>query len=129
MQIPFYTEHTAIEYSNQNPELFPLPPNRCPYKDCHMPVKLEKHGYYSRYFIGKKFSGVIYIRRYICPVCGRTVSLIPIYCFKSFQYSGMDIIDMLNELYQRGIPLTRFIDELRIYFPAIERRNLNFYRK
>ena len=75
MQLIFYTEHSAAEFSTRNSSLYPEPPQRCPFKNCALPVKLRKHGYYTRYFVSKTFSGILYIRRYICPFCGRTAEL------------------------------------------------------
>lgn len=129
MQIIFYTEHSAEEFSVQNDSLFPKPPQRCPFKDCALPIQLKKHGYYPRYFVSKTFTGVIYIRRYICPICGRTISMLPVFCLPKFQYSGLEIIQMLHELYQRGLPLKRYVAGLRQYFPAIDRRHVNYYKK
>ena len=56
----------------------PAAPRRCPHKGCHMPVELKKHGYYKRYLILGVFVGYIRIRRYRCPVCGKTVSMLPL---------------------------------------------------
>jgi len=84
MQIPFYTDYNALDFSIMNNEIFPITPERCPFKDCSMPVKLKKHGYYKRFFISKNFTGVLYIRRYICPICGRTVSFLPYFCISHF---------------------------------------------
>ena len=61
MQISFYTDNSAQSFSNKDTMLFPEPPSRCPCKDCLAPITLKKHGYYSRYFISKKFKGIIFI--------------------------------------------------------------------
>lgn len=129
MQMPFYTKHSVEEFSRKNEIVFPDPPKRCPFKGCSMPIKLKKHGYYPRYLISKTFKGIIYIRRYICPVCCRTVSMLPMYCIQRFQYSCVDIINMINEFYQSGTPLIRLIDKFREDFYSIERRHINYYRK
>lgn len=44
MQFVFNTENTAREFANKNNDIFPSAPNRCPFTDCSMPVKLKKHG-------------------------------------------------------------------------------------
>lgn len=129
MQISFYTSYSAQDFSVKNNNLFPSAPDKCPFKDCHMPVRFKKHGYYSRFLISKNFNGVIYIRRYICPVCGRTVSMLPMFCLQGFQYSGIDIINILHEFYQNRFSLKKLVEKLKPDFPLIERRHLNYYRK
>lgn len=129
MQLIFRTEHPAEEFSTQNGSLFPKPPQRCPFKDCALPIEPKKHGYYTRYFVSKTFSGILYIRRYICPVCGRTISMLPVFCLPKFQYSGLDIIQMLHELFKGGSTLKRYVEGLRQYFPAMDRRHINYYKK
>lgn len=129
MQIVFKTDRKVKDFSVQKTELFPDAPLRCPFKDCSMPVKLKKHGYYTRYYISRLFSGILYIRRYICPVCGRTVSMLPVFCLPKFQYSALDILNMLYELYNLGISLNRYIKKIKKYFSAIERRHINYYKK
>lgn len=129
MQIIFDTNHSAMDFTNANYEIFPNAPERCPFKDCSMPVKLKKHGFYKRFFISKSFSGVLYIRRYICPVCGRTVSMLPVFCLQYFQYSALDILNILSELYLQRIPLNRLIKKVKQDFPLMDRRNVNYYKK
>ena len=129
MQISFYTDYSVQDFSNKDSGLFPSAPERCPFKDCAMPVKLKKHGYYSRFFISRTYYGVIYIRRYICPICGRTISMLPMFCLQGFQYSGVDIINILHEFYQGEISLEKLIEKLKPDLPTIERRHINYYRK
>lgn len=129
MRLIFHTEHPAEDFSTQNSSLFPEPPQRCPFKDCALPIQPKKHGYYTRYFVSKTFSGILYIRRYICPACGRTISILPVFCLPKFQYSGLDIIQMLHELFQGGLTLKRYVEGLRQYFPAMDRRHINYYKK
>jgi len=129
MQMVFHTEHSAEEFSIRSGSLFPEPPQRCPFKDCALPIQLKKHGYYTRYFVSRIFSGILYIRRYICPVCGRTISMLPVFCLPKFQYSSFDIIQILHELYQSRLSLKRYVEGLREYFPAMNRRHINYYKR
>lgn len=129
MQIIFDTNYCAIDFSNMNSEIFPSAPTRCPFKDCSAAVRLKKHGYYKRFFISKSFCGILYIRRYICPICKRTVSMLPVFCLQYFQYSAIDILNILSELYLNKIPLNRLIKKIKQDFPFIERRHINYYRK
>jgi len=128
MQLIFYTERSAEDFSVRNSNIFPEPPMRCPFKDCSMPVIFKKHGYYERYYISKTFTGILYIRRYICPICGRTISMLPVFCIPKFQYSYIDIISFLHEVFEIGTPIKRYVITLREYFPNIERRHINFYK-
>ncbi len=89
MQIPFYTDCEISEFSVKNDEIFPPSPEKCPFKDCSMPVKLEKHGYYKRFFISKKFFGVLYIRRYICPVVVMRLKLLLLHKILNLGYAQL----------------------------------------
>lgn len=129
MQIPFKTNHLAQVFSQENSNLFPPPPDRCPFKDCKMPVKLKKHGYYSRYLISSRFKGVIFIRRYICPICGRTISFFPVFILQRFTYSAIDILNLLFRFYKEGDPLSTFIESVVNDFAFLSRRHLNYYRR
>lgn len=44
---------------------------------CNKLVQFKKHGFYNRYLVTFDYSGLIVIRRYICPLCGCTISYIP----------------------------------------------------
>ena len=50
-------------------------PQRCPICDARCP--LRAHGFYRRTLLDVNFDGVIPVRRYLCLLCGRTVSLLP----------------------------------------------------
>ena len=50
-------------------------PGHCP--QCHAKQPLTAHGFYTRTLIDAAFDGVIRVRRYLCQVCRRTVSLLP----------------------------------------------------
>jgi len=55
--------------------------------------------------------------------------MLPVFCLPRFQYSGLDIIQMLHELYQGGLTLKRYVVGLRQYFPSVDRRHINYYKK
>jgi hypothetical protein len=76
----------------ENKGIFPEAPEKCPHKDCHAPVKMKKHGFYSRYISVSGFIGKIRIRRYICPICGRTVSMLPSFCVPWMLHGTLTII-------------------------------------
>lgn len=50
-------------------------PQRCPICDARCP--LRAHGFYCRTLVDVEFDGMIPVRRYLCLLCGRTVSLLP----------------------------------------------------
>ena len=50
-------------------------PAHCP--QCQAKQPLTAHGFYTRTIIDPAFDGLIRVRRYLCEVCKRTVSLLP----------------------------------------------------
>jgi transposase-like protein len=129
MQNIFYTKKSIEDFSEKNEKLFPEAPQKCTYPDCTLPVKMKKHGYYKRFIISIVYTGYIQIRRYKCPVCGRTLSFLPIFCIPYYQYSAFDIIDMLTMLYRKDLPIKQLVVEYKKYFKTISRRHINYYKK
>ena len=62
---------------------------------------LEKHGFYTRNLITVGFEGEIIIRRYCCPECRKTVSLLPSFCHPKRTYGIYAIFRLLSEFYIR----------------------------
>src|SRR5690349_7304972 len=60
-------------------------PSSCP--QCLAKVPLTAHGFYSRTIVDEGFDGVIRIRRYLCPACLRTVSLLPEWALPFMRFS------------------------------------------
>jgi hypothetical protein len=54
---------------------------------CEAPQPLVGHGFYSRTLVDGGFDGVIRVRRYLCPSCQRTVSLLPQFALPYFRFS------------------------------------------
>jgi transposase-like protein len=50
-------------------------PNQCP--QCQSKQPLTAHGFYTRTIIDSTYDGIIRVRRYLCELCRRTVSLLP----------------------------------------------------
>lgn len=128
----FFTEIEPQKYHEMG-KRFPFPdaPGRCPFSDCKMPVKLKKHGFYTRNYIGIKFIGKILIRRYICPVCGRTICYIPSFCIPYYQYCGELIAALINGWSEWKQSLNSYLEFIRKKFPNlfIDRQHLYFYTK
>jgi hypothetical protein len=125
----FVTDHKIAEYRVKDESLFPNPPGKCPHKGCHACVKQKKHGYYERNIISAEYTGTIYIRRYICPICGKTLSMLPMYCLPYYQYSLQAIFLVLCEYYCKFKSLSGIIREQQKSYPALERRHIRLYRK
>jgi hypothetical protein len=65
--VPQYAEQLA------DPDCYR--PDYCP--QCQTKHPLTAHGFYTRTLIDTAYDGVIRVRRYLCQVCQRTVSLLP----------------------------------------------------
>lgn len=59
----------------------------CPQPDCPYRGRLWRHGFYCRRAITLTAVFTIVIQRYLCPMCGRTVSLLPSFLAPRFQYT------------------------------------------
>jgi hypothetical protein len=92
-----------------------------------MPVRMKKHGFYKRYVIAYNFSGYIYIRRYICPCCGRTVSFLPSFLVPYFQYALPYILAFLNGYFKRRQSLRKYVEWFRIKKDGFSRRHFRYY--
>jgi len=130
MQFLFNTENPPEAHSAElppNSTLYPPPPQKCPHKDCHTPIRLKKHGYYKRWIITETFHGRIRIRRYICPVCGKTVSMMPSFCIPRFQYEAAVIVNSVWSSYGTG-GIAHAAREWGEHIPGLTRRHITYYR-
>ena len=60
-------------------------PDHCP--QCQAKQPLRGHGFYSRTLVDLAFDGVIRVRRYLCRLCRRTVSLLPDFALPWLRFS------------------------------------------
>jgi hypothetical protein len=60
-------------------------PDHCP--QCEAKQPLAGHGFYQRTFVDVSFDGVIRVRRYLCRLCKRTVSLLPEFALPWLRFS------------------------------------------
>jgi hypothetical protein len=78
-------------------------PDRCPL--CHAPDPLRAHGFYCRTLVDVQYDGSIRVRRYLCRLCRRTVSLLPEFALPYLRFSisviGLFLIARL--LYRRTL--------------------------
>ena len=60
-------------------------PDHCP--QCKAKQPLAGHGFYQRTLVDVAFDGVIRVRRYLCRLCKRTVSLLPEFALPWLRFS------------------------------------------
>src|SRR6202162_5888277 len=79
MQILHPFAGSVQQYTEQLADPDCYRPGHCP--QCQAKHPLTAHGFYTRTLIDTAFDGVIRVRRYLCHVCRRTVSLLPEFVF------------------------------------------------
>lgn len=96
MQI-IYSFNLSIEDYCKNIYFLDFPEfNSCPI--CNDQVKLIKHGFYYRNAVNNdNFVYTLAIRRFICPHCDKTISLLPDFLMPYFQSTVNRIIDLLSD--------------------------------
>lgn len=127
MQNIFLTYSKPEAFSKEVQDLFPDAPVKCTFKDCNKHVKMKKHGFYKRYVITHKFSGYIYIRRYICPCCGHTISFLPSFLVPHFQYTLPFILSFLLGFFKRDQSIRKYVKWFNRGKSTLSRRNLRYY--
>jgi len=60
-------------------------PNHCP--QCEAKEPLVGHGFYQRTLVDSGFEGALRVRRYLCRLCKRTVSLLPQFALPWLRFS------------------------------------------
>lgn len=78
-------------------------PDHCP--QCEAKQPLTGHGFYSRTLTDPFFDGVIRVRRYLCLLCKRTVSLLPDFALPWLRFSITVISLFLVAHLLRGLTL------------------------
>lgn len=127
MQNIFLSDSKPEAFQKANEDLFPEAPMRCTFKDCQMPVRMKRHGFYRRYVITYRFRGYIYIRRYICPCCGRTVSFLPSFLVPYFQYALPYILSFLYGYFKRRQSLRKYVEWFKRKKDDFSRRHFRYY--
>jgi len=105
---------------------YPPAPKKCPYKDCGINLEMKKHGYYSRFLSTFKFNGMVRIRRYKCPKCGRTVSMLPSFCIPGVTYGTVFVIMLLRYTLTAG-SISKAVKIFCRYIGSISRRLISKY--
>ena len=113
---------------------YPFPP--APMKRCHNPhckriVQFRKHGFYDRYFISVVYRAKIFIRRYICPMCGCTISYLPHFCLPGFIHALEHIFEYIYGAFNRQGTIKACIEKLNMNNPGLDlsRQLIYHYRK
>jgi hypothetical protein len=75
MQILHPFAGSVQQYLDQLADFNRHRPAHCP--QCQAKDPLTAHGFYTRTLVDAAFDGLIRVRRYLCEVCKRTVSLLP----------------------------------------------------
>lgn len=78
-------------------------PSRCPI--CQAKKPLATHGFYSRSVVELTFEGVIQVRRYLCRLCRRTVSLLPEFVLSYLRFNTVLIGKFLKARLLDGFTL------------------------
>lgn len=114
MQILFTVKEGLEEYIKKGKDYpFPQPPlRRCHNSNCNRLVQFKKHGFYRRYLITDIFKDKILIRRYICPLCGHTLSYLPSFCLPRFAHGVKEIILYLEKAFIKKETLKSCLDKL-----------------
>lgn len=74
---------------------------------CHAPDPLRAHGFYCRTLVDVQYDGSIRVRRYLCLLCKRTVSLLPEFVLPYLRFTiqiiGLFLVSrLLNQHTLRG---------------------------
>jgi hypothetical protein len=78
-------------------------PDHCPQCEARQP--LAGHGFYRRTLVDVAFDGVIRVRRYLCRLCRRTVSLLPEFALPWLRFGLTAIAMFLAARLLRGATL------------------------
>jgi len=105
---------------------YPNAPTKCPYRDCGTNLVMKKNGFYSRFLITKAFYGKVRVRRYKCPKCKRTVSMLPSFCLAGFTYGVEYIMGLLRMAVELG-SIKRAVMVWSSNIGSISRRHVNQY--
>jgi hypothetical protein len=60
-------------------------PDQCPL--CHARDPLRAHGFYCRTLVDVQYDGSVRVRRFLCLLCRRTVSLLPEFVLPYFRFT------------------------------------------
>jgi transposase-like protein len=127
MQNIFMTQNKPKDYVDKDGAgKYPPAPKKCPFGDCGINLEMKKNGFYIRMLITITFTGLIRIRRYKCPKCGRTLSMLPSFCLARFSYSVDFAVALLQYTINKG-SIRKAAREWRAIAAEVSRRLINKY--
>ena len=127
MQNIFLSKHRPEDYVEKGGVgEYPAAPYKCPFGDCGTNIEMKKNGFYVRLLITITFTGWIRIRRYKCPKCGRTLSMLPSFCVAGFSYSVDFIVALLQYVINKA-SIKKAVREWRAIAAEVSRRLVNKY--
>jgi transposase-like protein len=85
MQILHPSRVSIQQYLQKIPDPNWYRPDSCP--QCQARRPLIAHGFYSRTLVDVAFDGTILVRRYLCRLCKRTISLLPDFALPYLRFS------------------------------------------
>lgn len=103
MQILHPFTGSIQQYSEEISDPDRYRPDHCPQCDARQP--LTGHGFYSRTLVDAAFEGLIRVRRYLCRLCKRTLSLLPPFALPWLRFSIPVISLFLVARLLKGITL------------------------
>jgi hypothetical protein len=130
--------HPFVGSINQYTEALSDPdryrPDHCP--QCEAQQSLTGHGFYRRTFVDTGFDGIIRVRRYLCHLCKRTVSLLPEFALPWLRFSitvislflvarlltGLTLVAAAQAAFQHSMPYQRgqfWVRRFRTQAPAL----------
>jgi transposase-like protein len=130
--VKFHNFHQTVQeyYCLGKENLFPILFG-CPNPDCPYQGRLRFHGFYTRNALTFYGTFILFIQRYLCPICGHTISLLPSFLAPRFQYTLGFIFFTLFQLIVNHLPMEK-IARLVNFFPGRQRishQHIVFYRK
>jgi transposase-like protein len=127
MQNIFLSRQKPEEYVDKDGSgSYPAAPKKCPFGDCVINLEMKKNGFYTRLLITIAFTGLIRVRRYKCPKCGRTLSMLPSFCLAGFSYGAAIVVALLQYAVNKG-SIKKTVREWRAVAVHVSRRLISKY--
>ena len=106
---------------------WPKPWKKC--VRCKEYCKIFKHGFYQRCYVNPhlKINELIYIKRYFCTNCLKTISLLPSFCISKFVVGFDNIFKAVYSILNRKKSIEKAVDKLNLEFEYISKQQYYNY--